>query len=547
MKAARKKDAPDLRWEAETVWVAALAAFASVIAFLIYFRNGDVLLYGDAVAHINIARRVFDSRTPGLLQLGTVWLPLPHLLMIPFLISKSAWQTGVGGSFVSMATYVFSVAGIFRLVRGALTASGRTQFTASGTAWFAAASYGLNPNLLYLQSTAMTEALHLACFVWTLVYFSEFLRAASRSEWSSSARQSLWKCGGCLAAACLTRYDGWFLAACIAVAVVVMGLRAGPHRTWRVVTAFLLLTAAVPLLWLAYNGIVYRNALEFANGPYSARAIEHRTIVTGSPPHPGTHNLPVAASYFLKASEFSVAEGILQRLWLFLATIGFVPVLLSRRLVSLVLLWMPFPFYMLSVAYGGVPIFTPAWWPHSLYNLRYGVQLLPALAVFLALAMEFIVSVTPSRYGKWFFALLGLAVVIVSYASVWKAQPACYREALVNSRARLQLERALAEQLKGLPPQSSLLMYLAEHVGALQDAGIPLKRTINEGNHRVWKQPTDPEGLWEHALAEPGRYADFAIAFEGDPVWQSVHERGLPAVVIVAVNGQSKAGIFRCR
>ena len=48
------------------------------------------MLYGDAVAHINIARRVFDSRTPGLLQLGTVWLPLPHLLMIPFLISDDA-------------------------------------------------------------------------------------------------------------------------------------------------------------------------------------------------------------------------------------------------------------------------------------------------------------------------------------------------------------------------------------------------------------------------------------------------------------------------
>src|SRR5512137_274132 len=123
-------DIPLLAW---------LATSVSILTFLFYLKNGEVLLYGDAVAHINIARRVFDSRTPGLLQLGTVWLPLPHLLMIPFLISKSAWQTGVGGSFVSMATYVFSVAGIFRLVRGALTASGRTQFTASATAWFAAA------------------------------------------------------------------------------------------------------------------------------------------------------------------------------------------------------------------------------------------------------------------------------------------------------------------------------------------------------------------------------------------------------------------------
>ena len=97
-----------------------LAIFVSVFSFLFYFRNGDVLLYGDAVAHINIARRVFDSRTPGLLQLGTVWLPLPHLLIMPFIVSKQMWQSGAGGSIPSMAAFVFGVLGIFRLVRGAL-------------------------------------------------------------------------------------------------------------------------------------------------------------------------------------------------------------------------------------------------------------------------------------------------------------------------------------------------------------------------------------------------------------------------------------------
>src|ERR1700719_3694688 len=99
------------------VW---LAIFASVFSFIYYFRHGDILLYGDAVAHINIARRVFDSRTPGLLQLGTVWLPLPHLLMIPFLLSGTLWKTGAGGSIPSMVAYVFGTLGIFRLVRDGL-------------------------------------------------------------------------------------------------------------------------------------------------------------------------------------------------------------------------------------------------------------------------------------------------------------------------------------------------------------------------------------------------------------------------------------------
>src|ERR1700733_14626116 len=109
------------RWNYEVRLLAWMATCVSVFSFLSYFRNGDVLLYGDAVAHINIARRVFDSQTPGLLQLGTVWLPLPHLLMIPFLISQHMWQSGAGGSIPSMAGYVFGVIGIFRLTRDTLS------------------------------------------------------------------------------------------------------------------------------------------------------------------------------------------------------------------------------------------------------------------------------------------------------------------------------------------------------------------------------------------------------------------------------------------
>ncbi len=85
------------------------------------------MLYGDAVAHINIARRVFDSQNPGLLQLGTVWLPLPHLLMIPFIFSNAMWQNGAGGSIPSMLAYVLGVVGIFRLVRGMLGADPREK------------------------------------------------------------------------------------------------------------------------------------------------------------------------------------------------------------------------------------------------------------------------------------------------------------------------------------------------------------------------------------------------------------------------------------
>ena len=162
-------------WDQESVLVAWLAACVSLFSFLFYLRHGDVLLYGDAVAHINIARRVFDSRTPGLLQLGTVWLPLPHLLMIPFLLFDGMWQNGVGGSIPSMLAYVFSVVGIFRLVRDALSRDDRAECHHQDGSLGAALIYAANPNLIYLQSTAMTESLYLAWFIWAVVYFNDFV------------------------------------------------------------------------------------------------------------------------------------------------------------------------------------------------------------------------------------------------------------------------------------------------------------------------------------------------------------------------------------
>src|SRR6202521_4131452 len=133
-----KNAPPSSPWDSEVRLLAWLATCVSVFSFLFYFRYGDVLLYGDAVAHLNIARRVFDSKTPGLLQLGTVWLPLPHLLMIPFLLSDSAWQSGIGGSIPSMVAYALGAAGMFRLVRSALSIDLQPDSPARIAPWLSA-------------------------------------------------------------------------------------------------------------------------------------------------------------------------------------------------------------------------------------------------------------------------------------------------------------------------------------------------------------------------------------------------------------------------
>jgi hypothetical protein len=140
-----------------------------------------------------------------------------------------------------------------------------------------------------------------------------------------------------------------------------------------------------------------------------------------------------------------------------------------------------------------------------------------------------------------------LTFAAICYATIWRADPICLAEAEINMRARNQLESQLATWLEKLPPNSTLLMYLGDHVGAVQQAGIPLKQVINEGNHRVWKQPIDPDGLWERALADPTHYADYVVAFDGDRVWQAVQGQHLRDLVEIHVTGQPRVILYRAR
>src|SRR5271165_3991649 len=101
-------------------------ALAGVIALLTVigvtsaswcFSRGYILLYGDAEAHLDIARRILDSRTPGPEQLGTAWLPLPHILMIPFVMHDSWWRNGLAGTIPSSACFVLGGAFLFAAAR----------------------------------------------------------------------------------------------------------------------------------------------------------------------------------------------------------------------------------------------------------------------------------------------------------------------------------------------------------------------------------------------------------------------------------------------
>ena len=548
--------------------VAGIAFLVSLFSFLHYLQRSDLLLYGDAVAHINIARRVFDSQTPGLLELGTVWLPLPHLLMIPFIYSNAIWQNGSGGSIPSMIAYVFGVVGIFRLVRSSLAAGARTKSAADVGAAAAAFVYGANPNLIYMQSTAMTESLYLALFVWAVVYFAEFMRelkviapqkddrGQTRPMRTRSVRKALFRCAWCLMAAELTRYDGWFLATVMGTTIVIIALRRWENRALRrAAIKFLLIIAIAPALWFAYNWLVYGSALDFATGPYSAKAIEQRV----SAPNPALHNAGVAAVYFLKSAQLNMVAGNWGRFWLAAAGVALALAAwkLRAQLPPLLLLWAPLVFYAFSIAYGSVPLHVYTWWPFATFNQRYGLQLLPMFAVsigvltascFFAAARDATEEAdsTDRKHG-WKLAAILLVLVVVSYTFVWRSGPECLQEAQKNWRIRSPLNSSVQRVVTHLPRNSTYLMDLGEHVGVMEQAAIPLRQVINQDNHRPWKHPSDPEGLWERALADPARYVDFVIAFDGDAVDQRVNKTNLAELTEIHSTGQPHAHIYAAR
>jgi hypothetical protein len=531
----------------------------SLAALLWYYAHNELLLYGDAVAHINIARRVVDNRSwlSSFFQLGTVWLPLQHVAMLPFVWNNVLWQSGIAGSIPSMIAYVLGGLGIFRLVNGLTPAVPKTGTDKGGVprsnllpACIATAIYALNPNLLYLQSTAMNESVFLAFFIWSLVYLEELLNAVEGFATGEGPRnlrpeQALERCGIALAGGAWTRYDGWFTAAIIGTILTVIAIRwwlrePRPSRRRGITKSLievLLLIALVPTFWLAYNHRVSGRAMDWANGPYSAKAIAARTTQRNAPPYPGQNRPIMAAQYVLKAAELNVGNASTGRVMLALALLGTAMALWRFRQFRVwLLLWLPLLFYSLSIAYGSVPIFLPVWWTFSYYNVRYGLELLPVFTAFPVLLA--IVAAEYLQFRRRPVGIFGLlvAVVAASYLSAWSESPITLREARANSKTRIAMEDALVRFLASVPKGATLLMYEGSHVGALQRAGIPLKQVISEVSH--------PD--WEWALLDPARKADVIIAFQGDAVWAAARQNAgeLREVLAISVPGQDRCTIY---
>jgi hypothetical protein len=585
--------------------VLAFSMAASFAAIIWSWNHAAMLNYGDAIAHLHIARRVFDSRTARLSELGSVWLPLPHILLIPFVQKYAWWANGLAGVIPSASAYIASCAGIYRLARHWLNPAPSA---------IALAFFALNPNLLYLQTTAMTEPLFLCEIIWIVVWMVEW-RAALSSEFEAtsyrlpshsapvrpapdskslrgglplrvfeagSRRRGAWlenpelrsrprkdvfstlssRMQVCVAAglvaAIFTRYDGWIVALIAWTGIGLGLLRYGGLRSrsfWLATIA----VAAAPILWFVYNSVCFGDWLYFARGPFSAKAIELRTAASGAwPPHPGWHNPWVALLFYLKVSELdSVLAPALGSLWgnlvLALAALGSVVAWFAERaapqrraLAWVLLLWLPVPFYTWSVAYGSVPIFFPAWWPFTFYNTRYGIELLPAVALGVGFAASSAAAALARWQGRRFAQLLpdiafSLLFVLVAFNAVVlvRQEPIVYAESTTNLDARLPYDVAIPPLLQDLLrtfPRGTVLMNTSTYPELVAFTGIPLRQTINESDL----------ALWRAALEAPASHAAIVVAFDGDEVDRAVkaHPEGLTVAGRFTAENQPSATVY---
>lgn len=517
----------------ENVLVVMGACLLGFGSLLYCSSHGLMLLYGDAVAHLHIARRIFDSNNPGIAQLGGVWLPLPHLLLLPFVQKTLWWQTGLAGAWPSVLCYVASVVGLYRL---------GLRMLPHRWALMAAALFAVNPGLLYLSSTAMTEPLFLALLIWGALQTVEFCAAMKAGE-SRRAVNKLVCMTLLLVAAVYTRYDGWIFAAaawCVTLAAMVRYRDVVRARVMTAFVLFTLLLAAAPVGWLAFNAHFFHDPLDFLRGPYSAAAIEKRTSPPGAQHYRGWHSPAWALLFYMRAAQVDAAAGESGFLVMALALAG-LAVAFARKLfgrAGLALLWVPLPVYVYSIAYGSVPLFIPQLYPHSYYNSRYGLEMLPALALSACVALSVLQAEWSVPRPKLARALLPVAIVLTLASTGWLLwkKPLVLQEAYANSSTRIPFETALARQIEIAGLDGPIMMYNSDHVGALQIAGITLKQTVNEGDY----------DRWQAALADPATHAAWVIAIAGDPVDAAVnaHPQGLVEETVICTTGQPCARVF---
>ncbi|MSO50258.1 MAG: hypothetical protein EXQ49_10240 [Acidobacteria bacterium] len=438
--------------------VTVLAAVAGLGAAL-YYANLDLTLsHYDARGHLVVARRTIDGLTPGWRQIGAVWLPLPHLLNALPVQWDWSYRTGWSGIALSVG---FLSAGL-----GALAG----WLWRSTSSWAIAVAVPLvillNPNVLYLQSTPMTEPLLFGLSLAALASMDRWLKRPG-------PEQTL-RTGAILAALMLTRYEGWFIAAAlVAVGAVVSIPRAARLAMYpaTAVAAFLLLSWGSTGQWFVTSGFFEANNPALGDLALALGQVAEGVTELGGPwllwfGLAGTIALVVAAG---QAAMARSREGV------------------TRALVPLTL-----------AAAAALPAY--AFFSGHPVRIRYMTALIVAAPVIGAFALARL----PRRLHTASAALL-LAVAIWVTPPLDDAAPVV-REAQrerPTSDARQTVTAALTQVWDGTPIMASMGS-LGHYMQQLAAHGFDLRDFLHEGNG----------DLWTAALAAPRPYVKWMLIEE---------------------------------
>jgi hypothetical protein len=435
--------------------LAGVAFLCGAGAWIWFLQEGLVLSHYDAKAHLVVARRVIDSITPGWQQIGAVWLPLPHLIQILPTQVDAFYRTGAFASFVSIASFSVTTWAATRLVL-AITDSALGAATA-------AALLIANPNLLYLQSTPMTEPLMLGVVFVVLLWMYQWVDGVSADTGTSSdqAPPIPTRLGVAMFAAAWTRYEAWLIlgAALAAVAFALLRRGVAMNRVAGTLARLAAWPAGAAVLFAANSRITTGQWLVTGgfyelDPTYRGLALKSLIAVWW-----GTHRLSgyVVESVALIAAGWLTARALARR-----STVGD---LLPLALFSSAAL----PFYGF---FEGHP-----------FRVRYMVVMTAACALVCGLAVGLI---RRQFAGALVAGVLVAAAVIES--PPWSLRAAMIEEARWDVPRTIE-RRAVTDCLRGQYHHEKILASmgsLAHYMQELSHEGFLIADFIHEGNGAIW-------------------------------------------------------------
>lgn len=467
-----------------------IAFILAVLATSYFFQAGHILAYGDAESHLNIAKRVVHSLTPGLAQFGGIWLPLPHALMTPLVYFDPLWRSGLAGSIVSGLSFIIATLFIYKLtmlVTGSKTAS-----------FFAFLVFALNPNVLYMQSTPMTEIPLIAFFTGSTYFFIKFLR--NRKDFLSLILAASF---GFFAT--LTRYDGWFLV--IFETLAITFLYAG--KTWKILEGKVVFFSTMAffgiVLWLLWDLAILGDPFYFTNSPFSAKSQQSGWLIRGE--LPAYKDILLSVIYYL---DTAMRNSGLAVFGLFI--LGLILFIFKERkkigFITAALMLVPFSFYIVTLFLGQSVIFIPDLTPESfqwrLFNVRYGMMAIPAIAFF-----------TGYLFFKSHLSLKIIFAGIFTYQLIFFALGITPVITLQDGVTGLSAGKVTNAQywMSGNYDGGLVLMDDYARTMSIIRSNIPMQNLIYIGN----------KPYWEESLKQPEKYARWIVLQKDDAVWKALY------------------------